>query len=305
MLNVFNSGGLRDGHLRVHLPVGVYYSSPNADIETVCFCYQLPCNCTLYIYNKLPTYTSLLFMKQDSAPTKTFTLQALPESGSALRHNNTHLTLVVSNKEYHVSYKKVVAEPTQRSFEHVNAQGGRSIRAPTINSGKYAMGNNPNKIEEWSSVKDVSVITTDRLTVYVVEWGRAGMLTVLTQQRSNLKSWQVDTHSAATGYKLADYFLVVDTPIKNGGTFFTDSNGWLVMRREMFHHDDYEAYFSKEHYDDIDGNTYPITAFAYIEDTNDKVSVNTDRPQGCIGYREGALWINFDRLSSDDGKWVW
>ena len=35
------------------------------------------------------------------------------------------------------------------------------------------------------------------------------------------------------------------------------------------------------------------------------MSINSDRPQGVIGYREGSLWASFDRLSIDDGKWVW
>lgn len=48
-----------------------------------------------------------------------------------------------------------------------------------------------------------------------------------------------------------------------------------------------------------------MTAFSYIKDERDKVSVNTDRPQGVIAYRSGRLWINFDRLSTDDGKWVY
>jgi hypothetical protein len=134
-------------------------------------------------------------------------------------------------------------------------------------------------------VKHISVVTTDRLIIYIVEWSRAGMTTLITIHKSDLKTWKLDTLSAAASYKLVDYFLVVSTAIKNGGVFFTDSNGWLVMKREMFKHEDYEAFFSKEHYDDIDGNTYPLTAFAYIEDQFDKVSINTDRPQGCIGYQ--------------------
>ena len=48
-----------------------------------------------------------------------------------------------------------------------------------------------------------------------------------------------------------------------------------------------------------------MTAFVYIQDENNKVSINTDRPQGVIAYRQGTLWVNFDRLSSDDGKWVY
>ena len=47
-----------------------------------------------------------------------------------------------------------------------------------------------------------------------------------------------------------------------------------------------------------------MTAFAFIEDENDKVSINSDRPQGVIGHLPGHLWVNIDRLSADDGKWV-
>lgn len=33
--------------------------------------------------------------------------------------------------------------------------------------------------------------------------------------------------------------------------------------------------------------------------------MNLDRPQGVTAYRPGTLWINFERLSEDDGKWVY
>lgn len=42
----------------------------------------------------------------------------------------------------------------------------------------------------------------------------------------------------------------------------------------------------------------------YIQDGESKVSVNVDRPEGVIVYQEGDIWLNFDRLTSDDGKWV-
>lgn len=51
-----------------------------------------------------------------------------------------------------------------------------------------------------------------------------------------------------------------------------------------------------------------MTSFAFIQDVSDKrskLSVNTDRPQGVIAYKPGTLWINFDRLTLDDGKWVY
>ena len=95
------------------------------------------------------------------------------------------------------------------------------------------------------------------------------------------------------------------TPIANEKKFYTDSNGWLVMERTLYHHEDYQAFFSKDGYDNVDGNSYPMTAFCYIQDSSDKVSVNTDRAQGVIAYKDGTIWVNFDRLSSDDGKWVY
>lgn len=75
----------------------------------------------------------------------------------------------------------------------------------------------------------------------------------------------------------------------------------------MYKHEDYQAYFGPEGFDNINGNSYPMTAFAYIEDSqgNNKLSVNTDRAQGVIAFKKGTLWVNFDRLSSDDGKWVY
>jgi len=42
-----------------------------------------------------------------------------------------------------------------------------------------------------------------------------------------------------------------------------------------------------------------------LQDGEDKVSVNVERPQGVTAYRAGTLWFNIDRLSEDDGKWVY
>lgn len=48
-----------------------------------------------------------------------------------------------------------------------------------------------------------------------------------------------------------------------------------------------------------------MTAFAYIKDEKRKLSVNCDRPEGVISLKEGKIWVNIDRLSGDDGKWVY
>lgn len=48
-----------------------------------------------------------------------------------------------------------------------------------------------------------------------------------------------------------------------------------------------------------------MTAFAFIKDNSNKLSIHTDRPQGVISPRNGVLWVNIDRITFDDGKWVY
>ena len=131
------------------------------------------------------------------------------------------------------------------------------------------------------------------------------MKTVITFNNSDKSIFKIDTISSAQIPHIADYYLSVKSPIKNNKQFYTDSNGWLVVKRTLFHHEDYEAHFDPKKYDDIDGNSYPDNAFVYINDETSKVSVNVDRPEGVIVYEEGDIWLNFDMLTTDDGKWVY
>lgn len=140
---------------------------------------------------------------------------------------------------------------------------------------------------------------------FVIEWKRYQMKTFISIPKDRLTQWTVDTITATEGYYLSDLYFEVISPVNNKNQFVTDSNGWVTVKRELFKHEDYSAFFCQEKYDDLDGNSYPATAFAFLEDQSDKVSVNLDRPQGVVAYRPGTLWINFDRLSEDDGKWVY
>jgi hypothetical protein len=131
------------------------------------------------------------------------------------------------------------------------------------------------------------------------------MKTLISIPQKRPNEWKVETIAATEAYHLEDLYFEVITPINNNNKFVTDSNGWLTVDREMFKHEDYEAFFCKEKFDDLDGNSYPATAFVYLKDGSDKVSINLERPQGVTAYRKGTLWVNFDRLSEDDGKWVY
>ena len=57
------------------------------------------------------------------------------------------------------------------------------------------------------------------------------MKTLISINKDNIKEWKVETHSAAEAYYLEDLYLEVQTEIKNENKFYTDSNGWLVMKR--------------------------------------------------------------------------
>lgn len=98
-------------------------------------------------------------------------------------------------------------------------------------------------------------------------------------------SWKVTTLSAAEGGALQDLYAVFSANVKNDGKFFTDSNGWLVMGRKMFQREDFDPYFPEDGKDNINGNSYPMTAFSYIEDILLRLTVNTDRPQGVISLK--------------------
>lgn len=114
------------------------------------------------------------------------------------------------------------------------------------------------------------------------------MKTVITICKSKPEQWKVETLSSAENNILHDLYLQVKAEkIVNDQIFYTDSNGWLVMKRKFKYHEDYKAYYSQKGYDDFDGNTYPMTAFSYIKDINTgkTLSVNTDRPQGVISAR--------------------
>lgn len=167
------------------------------------------------------------------------------------------------------------------------------------------MGNNPNKIFPLSSIRDTQVVEASNTTVLVVNWNREGMKTLITFNNLDRQSFKVDTIYSSQLPQLSDYYLSIKTPIQNNKEFYTDSNGWLVVKRKLFYHEDYQAHFDPQKYDDIDGNSYPINSFVYIQDQNSKVSVNVDRPEGVIVYQDGDIWLNFDRLTSDDGKWVY
>lgn len=83
----------------------------------------------------------------------------------------------------------------------------------------------------------------------------------------------------------------LSTNINSGSEFFTDMNGYQILRRKRFPKLPIQA------------NYYPMPTIAYLEDKNTRLSVLTGGPLGCSSLREGQLEIMMDRkLNQDDNR---
>lgn len=73
-------------------------------------------------------------------------------------YNNSHFKIELNGKKYSIGYKKIEAESTSRNYKHLSRYGDQVQRGFSIRSGKYALGNNPNKIIDLSSIEKVLLL---------------------------------------------------------------------------------------------------------------------------------------------------
>ena len=75
--------------------------------------------------------------------------------------------------------------------------------------------------------------------------------------------------------------------IQNNGTFYTDSNGRELLRRQLNHQVTYKVNVTEP----TAGNFYPVNSFAYVEDksTRSRMTVLNDRAQGVSSLLPGSL----------------
>uniref|UniRef100_F1KS77 Alpha-mannosidase n=1 Tax=Ascaris suum TaxID=6253 RepID=F1KS77_ASCSU len=81
------------------------------------------------------------------------------------------------------------------------------------------------------------------------------------------------------------------TSVKSGDTFFTDLNGYQVIRRKRFAKLPLQAHF------------YPMPSAAFIEDDSNRVSLLSAQALGVANLEAGWLEVMLDRrLNQDDGR---
>ncbi|XP_013178929.1 PREDICTED: lysosomal alpha-mannosidase-like isoform X2 [Papilio xuthus] len=94
-----------------------------------------------------------------------------------------------------------------------------------------------------------------------------------------------------------EYIIKYITDINNNGIFYTDSNGRQMLKRKLNERPQFNLTLAEP----IAGNYYPVTNKIYIEDSDNRLSVLTDRSQGGSSLNNGEIEIMLHRrLLHDD-----
>ncbi|XP_063925701.1 lysosomal alpha-mannosidase-like isoform X2 [Zophobas morio] len=104
------------------------------------------------------------------------------------------------------------------------------------------------------------------------------------------------------GKELVTRYTIQD--FNNNETFYTDSNGREMIKRQLNHRNDYSYDPSSS---PVTGNYYPVTSKIGIKDETNKfqMAVLNDRAQGGTSLTEGSIELMLHRrLTQDDGLGV-
>ena len=134
----------------MELPLGKYYVPYDCDYEINCFCYEELCPCKLYLYKLLFTFTSIRLKRIDDASEAKVNRLTQFVPSEDYQASNSHFSISLNGKSYSIGYKKVGARGTPRYYEHLSRYGQQYARTFNIRPGKYALGNDPNDIKDFS-----------------------------------------------------------------------------------------------------------------------------------------------------------
>jgi hypothetical protein len=70
------------------------------------------------------------------------------------------------------------------------------MRGFNIRPGKYALGNDPNTIQDLTSIHTVSRLKSERYTFFLIHWKRYQMKTLISIPLSRPNEWKVETITA-------------------------------------------------------------------------------------------------------------
>ncbi|KAH8608095.1 Glycosyl hydrolases family 38 N terminal domain [Trypanosoma vivax] len=226
--------------------------------------------------------------------------QRHPSLRTEVKISNEHLTLhfgadgLLNRITYHATGLLVAVVQDWCFFR--SSMGDNT----TVAGGAYIMRPLNNKCEP---------VTTQPVTLRVID-NKMGVVEqkfgdYLTQ-RIMLRGDVADLEFTSFGIPIEDGYgreLVARfrTSVKNGGVFYTDSNGRQMERRQVDQRNDYP--FTQT--EPLAGNYYPVSAIIFVNDTKAQFSVFVDAAMGGTSVTDGEVLLTTNRrLLIDDKKGV-
>lgn len=83
------------------------------------------------------------------------------------------------------------------------ARDGRQVpRSFSIRPGKYALGNDPSTVTDFSEIGKVSQLVSDRYRFILIHWKRYKMTSLISIPHARRNEWRVETITATEAYYL-------------------------------------------------------------------------------------------------------
>lgn len=170
------------------------------------------------------------------------------------------------------------------------AKYGVAIRHNSETSGAYLFIPNGDAVPVLSENVVVNIIEGPIMSSVLVQLPYVQHSAIL-YNTTGADGLGIELHNLVDITKTQNFELVMrlSTNINSTDTFYTDDNGYQILKRKKFKKLPLQA------------NYYPIPTMAYIEDTNTRLSVTTSTPLGCSSLDSGRIEVMLDRrLNQDD-----
>lgn len=136
------------------------------------------CPCKLYLYPQFSTYTAIKLQQATKESVRINKLAPF-QPDDQFSSNSSHFKIKYAGSDYALGYKWVEAKATNRNYEHLSRYGGQFMRGFSIRPGKYALGNDPNTVRDFSAISSISQLKSQRYTFFLIHWKRYQMKTLI------------------------------------------------------------------------------------------------------------------------------
>ena len=206
--------------------------------------------------------------------------------------STAHETIGCGNDQVNITFSTETGSPSQICYKSKDVCFRFEIdwRYYMGRGGAYTMMSNGKQVPAYSSNPEVTVQKGKHLCRVELEYGYFKVTYNLDRSSSVTgRSLRVNIYSDLTKYPnfSGDLAMRVITNINNNNntTFYVDSNGVQLMGRKF------------RQSIPFDGNVYPMSSVAMIEDSSHRVVVHSAQPHGVVSPTSGVLDFMIDRVA--------